>query len=117
MAAAPPGCVRVFYADCGSAAVEVALKLSFQARQQRGEPNRRRFATLHDGYHGETLGALALCGASAVSRHVRAPALLAAELPAPTFATTNAPTWRPTSGPTRRRPRPRAHCSRPTRTS
>ena len=57
---APPGFGRVFYADCGSAAVEVALKLSFQSRQQRGEANRQRFATLQNSYHGETCGALAV---------------------------------------------------------
>lgn len=60
--AAPPGYGRVFYADCGSAAIEVALKLSFQSRRQRGEPERRRFAALTGAYHGETLGALSVCG-------------------------------------------------------
>lgn len=85
LAAAPPAYERVFYADCGSAAVEVALKLSYQARQQRGEPGRRRFATLRNGYHGETLGALALCGASAY-RDTFAPLLFSPlELPAPSF--------------------------------
>lgn len=85
IAAAPPGYERVFYADCGSASVEIALKLSFQARQQRGEPERRRFATLRNGYHGETLGALALCGASAY-RDAFAPLLFSPlELPAPSF--------------------------------
>ena len=46
LAAAPSGYGKVFYADCGSAAVEVALKLSYQARRQRGEPQRTRFAAL-----------------------------------------------------------------------
>ncbi len=55
---------KVFYSDCGSAAVEVALKLSFQARVQRGEAGRRKFAALHRSYHGETLGALSVCGSS-----------------------------------------------------
>jgi adenosylmethionine-8-amino-7-oxononanoate aminotransferase len=55
----------VFYADCGSAAVEVALKMSFQARVQRGETTRRRFAALGNSYHGETLGALAVSGTDA----------------------------------------------------
>jgi adenosylmethionine---8-amino-7-oxononanoate aminotransferase len=54
----------VFYSDCGSASIEVALKLSYQARVQRGEPLRRRFAALERSYHGETLGALAVCGSS-----------------------------------------------------
>jgi adenosylmethionine---8-amino-7-oxononanoate aminotransferase len=55
---------KVFYSDCGSAAVEVALKLSFQARVQRGEPRRRKFAALQRSYHGETLGALSVCGST-----------------------------------------------------
>ena len=62
LAAAPAGYGKVFFADCGSAAVEVAMKMSFQARVQCGEPHRRRLATLRNSYHGETLGALALCG-------------------------------------------------------
>ena len=59
---APPGYGKVFYADCGSASIEVALKLSFQSRIQRGESGRTRFATLTNAYHGETLGALAVGG-------------------------------------------------------
>lgn len=83
--AAPPGLGRVFFADCGSAAVEVALKMSFQARLQRGEARRARFATLRNGYHGETLGALALCG-SGPYRDTFAPLLFPPlELPAPSF--------------------------------
>jgi adenosylmethionine-8-amino-7-oxononanoate aminotransferase len=49
---------RVFYADNGSAAVEVALKMSFHRRVNRGERRRTRFVALANGYHGETLGAL-----------------------------------------------------------
>lgn len=55
----PPALTRVFFADNGSAAVEVALKISFQWHQQAGSPARRRFASLAGAYHGETLGALA----------------------------------------------------------
>ncbi len=83
IAAAPPGYGRVFYADCGSAAVEVALKISFQARQLTGEADRQRFATLDNSYHGETLGALALCGSPAY-RSTFAPLLMPAlRLPTP----------------------------------
>jgi len=53
---------KVFFSDCGSASIEVALKLSFQSRLQRGQPGKRRFAALAHSYHGETLGALAVCG-------------------------------------------------------
>jgi adenosylmethionine-8-amino-7-oxononanoate aminotransferase len=57
---APPGLTRCFYADNGSAAVEVALKMSFHYWRNRGDTARRRFITLANSYHGETLGALAV---------------------------------------------------------
>lgn len=63
--AAPAGYGKVFFADCGSAAVEVALKLSYQSHQQRGDSRRTRFAALANSYHGETLGALAVSGSDA----------------------------------------------------
>ena len=55
----PRGLSRVFYADNGSSAVEVALKLSFHYWRNCGE-SRTRFVTLSGGYHGETLGALSV---------------------------------------------------------
>ncbi|MBX3701633.1 MAG: adenosylmethionine--8-amino-7-oxononanoate transaminase [Dokdonella sp.] len=51
---------RVFYADNGSAAIEVALKLSFHYWRNCGEHRRTRFVALTGSYHGETLGALAV---------------------------------------------------------
>ena len=56
----PPGLERCFYADNGSSAVEVALKMSFHYWRNRGQDQRRKFITLENSYHGETLGALAL---------------------------------------------------------
>ena len=58
--AAPPGLTRVFYADNGSAAVEIALKMSFHWHLNRGDRARRRFIAVRGGYHGETLGALSV---------------------------------------------------------
>ena len=57
---APDGLERVFLADNGSAAVEVALKMSFHYWRNQGEGERTRFIALNGGYHGETLGALAV---------------------------------------------------------
>jgi adenosylmethionine---8-amino-7-oxononanoate aminotransferase len=51
---------RVFYADNGSGAVEVALKLSFHYWRNRGDDARTRFVALTGSYHGETLGALSV---------------------------------------------------------
>ncbi|MGH8135303.1 MAG: adenosylmethionine--8-amino-7-oxononanoate transaminase [Steroidobacteraceae bacterium] len=56
----PSGLTRCFYADNGSAAVEVAVKMSFHYWQNLGRPRKRRFITLSNSYHGETLGALAV---------------------------------------------------------
>ncbi len=66
---------RVFYADNGSGAVEVALKLSFHYWRNRGEPARTRFVALTGSYHGETLGALSVTDV-ALYRQTYAPLLL-----------------------------------------
>ena len=60
VALAPAGLTRCFYADSGSAAVEVALKMSFHYWLNRGQSAKRRFLTLTNSYHGETLGALSV---------------------------------------------------------
>jgi len=57
---APAGLTRCFFADNGSAAVEVALKMSFHYWRNVGRPAKKRFVTLAGSYHGETLGALAV---------------------------------------------------------
>ena len=59
VAVAPPGLTRCFYADNGSSAVEVAMKMSFHYWRNVGRTDKRRFITLTNSYHGETLGALA----------------------------------------------------------
>jgi adenosylmethionine-8-amino-7-oxononanoate aminotransferase len=56
----PIGLTRCFYADNGSAAVEVALKMSFHYWRNQGKPAKTKFITLENSYHGETLGALAV---------------------------------------------------------
>ncbi|MGB4497662.1 MAG: adenosylmethionine--8-amino-7-oxononanoate transaminase [Methylococcaceae bacterium] len=56
----PPHLSRCFYADNGSAAVEVALKMSFHYWQNQGQTQKTKFVTLENSYHGETLGALAV---------------------------------------------------------
>ena len=59
-AIAPEGLTRCFYADNGSSAVEVAVKMSFHYWRNVGQSAKRRFLTLSNSYHGETLGALAV---------------------------------------------------------
>jgi adenosylmethionine-8-amino-7-oxononanoate aminotransferase len=60
VALTPPGLTRCFFADNGSAAVEVAIKMSFHYWHNRGRNRKTRFMTLANSYHGETLGALAV---------------------------------------------------------
>ena len=62
---APNGLAKVFYADNGSAAVEIALKMSFHWHRNMlgngdSDAKRTRFVALAGGYHGETLGALSV---------------------------------------------------------
>jgi len=62
VAIAPPGLEKVFYSDSGSTAVEIALKMAFQFWQHVGEPKRRRFVSLKEAYHGDTVGAVSVGG-------------------------------------------------------
>ncbi|MCK9473040.1 adenosylmethionine--8-amino-7-oxononanoate transaminase [Sulfurimonas sp.] len=55
----PNGLEKCFYADNGSSAVEVALKMSFHAHKNSGK-NRKLFVSLTNSYHGETIGALSV---------------------------------------------------------
>lgn len=57
----PEGLTRVFYSDSGSEAVEAAIKMSLQyfANTEGPETKRHRILSFEDGYHGDTLGAVA----------------------------------------------------------
>jgi len=59
VALTPEGLQKVFFADNGSSAVEVALKMSYHYHRNRGE-SRSLFLSLSNSYHGETLGALSV---------------------------------------------------------
>jgi adenosylmethionine-8-amino-7-oxononanoate aminotransferase len=71
----PPGLDRVFYADNGSSAIEVALKMSFHYWLNQGHGEKTRFIALSGSYHGETLGALSVSDV-ALYRKTYAPLLL-----------------------------------------
>ncbi|MGE7622465.1 adenosylmethionine--8-amino-7-oxononanoate transaminase [Viridibacillus sp. NPDC096237] len=75
VALTPKGLEKVFFADNGSAAIEVALKMSFQYRAQTNQLKKKRFLTFTNAYHGETLGALSVGGVD-LYNEVYAPLLL-----------------------------------------
>ena len=70
---------HAFYASDGASAVEIALKMSFHHWRNAGRPAKREFVCLRGGYHGETLGALAVTDVQ-VFRDAYAPLLMRAHL-------------------------------------
>jgi adenosylmethionine-8-amino-7-oxononanoate aminotransferase len=79
----PGPLTKVFFADSGSVAVEVAIKMALQYWRSRGRPERHRLLTVRGGYHGDTFGDMAVCDpvngmhqlfTDVLARHVFAPA-------------------------------------------
>lgn len=79
----PSGLTKFFFSDNGSAAVEVALKMSFQYHQQTGHSQKTRFMAFDNAYHGETLGALSVGGVGLYSRMYEPLLLDVIRVPAP----------------------------------
>ena len=59
---APAGMTKVFYSDNGSTAVEIGVKMAFQYWQHLGRPERTKFISFRNAYHGDTIGAVSVGG-------------------------------------------------------
>lgn len=57
----PPPLETVFFADSGSVSVEVAMKMAIQFWASKQQPNKQRFISARNGYHGDTFGAMSVC--------------------------------------------------------
>ena len=62
---------RVFLTDDGSTAVECAMKMAIQFRQQTGEPQRTGFIAFDQAYHGDTMGAASVGGVPVIHDRFR----------------------------------------------
>ncbi|MBB3168481.1 adenosylmethionine--8-amino-7-oxononanoate transaminase [Simiduia aestuariiviva] len=75
VALTPEGLNKVFLADSGSVSVEVALKMALQFWRSKGQPQKTRMLALHNGYHGDTFGAMAVCDPVTGMHHLFADAM------------------------------------------
>ncbi|PKO47373.1 MAG: adenosylmethionine--8-amino-7-oxononanoate transaminase [Betaproteobacteria bacterium HGW-Betaproteobacteria-22] len=79
------GLGHAFYASDGASATEIALKMSFHYWRNASKPQKTKFISLQNSYHGETLGALAVTDV-AIFKDTYAPLLMqSAQMPSPDF--------------------------------
>jgi adenosylmethionine-8-amino-7-oxononanoate aminotransferase len=57
----PKNLTTVFFADSGSVAIEVAIKMAIQYWHAKGKPNKTKIVTVLGGYYGDTTGCMSVC--------------------------------------------------------
>lgn len=57
---APERLTRAFYSDSGATSVEISIKMAYQYWKNIGEPDKNKFVTLRNGYHGDTVGTMSV---------------------------------------------------------
>jgi len=88
----PPPLDKVFFCDSGSVAVEVAIKMAIQYWAALQRPEKVRLLTIRHGYHGDTLGAMAVCD-PVTGMHHRFAGILSQHLFAEAPTSCNDATW------------------------